>query len=195
MGIVHLRTRAWLVAASFLVVAGCTGAPTAGDSPSSGAPSKSVESAAPGHLPGVVDPDNVTLQDLALLHAECLREKGWEVTLDLELGAYESPDLTEEQYGIWAEDRETCEEKYAHLLDAPLVDPNDPRWESYYQDQLDTAECLRQQGYEVDPPPSLEVWKEHYIASSDDLWLAYGAVSGSVDETEWRALNRVCPQP
>lgn len=62
---------------------------------------------------------------------------------------------------------------------------------AFYEQLLETAECLRAEGYEPPPAPSLETFLDTYDASP---WHPYESVHPGALE-EWYRINAVCPQP
>ncbi len=64
--------------------------------------------------------------------------------------------------------------------------------EQEYYLHLETAECLRAQGYDIPEAPTLETWLETY-EDPDGPWLPYLYVPQDPD-TFW-ALVEICPQP
>ncbi|PKI92879.1 hypothetical protein CW368_00795 [Actinomycetales bacterium SN12] len=119
--------------------------------------------------------------------ADCLNEKGWEVTVSEKDGAvrFEGATAQMDQYQA---DQEECMPD-----DAPtLADLTDAQWAELYVMETQTAQCLRDDGVAVPEVPSEQVFVEKYQGS--EPWTSYSFV-GEVAQDRWEELNDICPQP
>jgi len=125
--------------------------------------------------------------------AQCLQESGWGVDFDESDGSYGVKDgIPEAQAGQYEADRVACEEKFPQEQGPALEDWTAEQWSELYAREQQTAECLRNEGYDVPEIPSEQTYIDRY--KNGDPWLAY-AFLPVVGESEWKRLNDACPQP
>lgn len=119
--------------------------------------------------------------------ADCLNQKGWDVTVDERDGGvqFEGSTAQMDQYQL---DQEECTPESTATLD----DLTEAQWHELYTLELDTAQCLRDEGVTVPEAPTEQVFIERY--PSAEPWTSYSFV-GDVPEDRWYELNEVCPQP
>lgn len=120
--------------------------------------------------------------------ADCLNEKGWDVTLNEATGGVGFEGTTEQmdQYEI---DQAECMPEDDSI---PLSEFTSEQWTALYQAELETAECLRAEGVSVEEAPSEQVFIDRY--QSSEPWMSYTFV-GEVSSDRWDELNMLCPQP
>ncbi|MES2866924.1 MAG: hypothetical protein V4703_09220 [Actinomycetota bacterium] len=120
--------------------------------------------------------------------ADCLNEKGWDVTLNEATGGVGFEGTTEQvdQYEI---DQAECAPEDDSI---PLEDFTSEQWTALYEMELETTECLRAEGIAIEGAPSEQVFIDRY--TSADPWMSYAFV-GDVGSDRWDELNRLCPQP
>lgn len=69
-----------------------------------------------------------------------------------------------------------------------------PTKEEEYNAQNEVAECLRENGYEIPPAPTLETWIDSFSDPSQDPWLPY-AFLPRLGREAWAEVSKLCPQP
>lgn len=121
----------------------------------------------------------------------CLTDKGWDVTIDWQGGIeVDSESVPVEQYDIFDADSDAC---WA-VIDDRVKSMQPEEISEIYDDELTTRECLIDEGYSIDDPPS----EQQYIDTFHGRrWSAYGnnIPLDTLSDEEWRALNEKCPQP
>lgn len=116
--------------------------------------------------------------------AECLREFGWDVTVDGSGGI--EVHTTTAQHDQLQEDRESCNELIAYR------DWTDADYETAYEGLLDSLSCLEENGYATpSDTPSFQVFMEQRTMNSSSMWDPYS----EVDPSEFAAVFSRCPQP
>ena len=124
--------------------------------------------------------------------ASCLQGKGWDVVVDQKDDSVYTPNgIPEDQSSEYDNDVETCSTPLEPDMPT-LEEMTASQWHEWYEREEQAAQCLRDQGVEVQQMPSEATYVDRY--KSGDPWLAYDAV-GDVDESTWLALNEACPQP
>lgn len=130
--------------------------------------------------------------DRVALEAACVRERGYAawadgVVLFVDSGSEKNSDDADRAV---AECVELVDEQYPRL-ETDTWSSETARVE-LYSGYLETWECLREQGYELATPPSLDSWLESWDARP---WNPYRElVSIAKTKQEWTQLNEVCPQ-
>jgi len=66
--------------------------------------------------------------------------------------------------------------------------------ERQYQQVLELAECLRQQGYDIPQAPSEETWIDSWPTGPWSPYNALALPTGQAGQDEWDRLNVACPQ-
>lgn len=131
-------------------------------------------------------------EDAALI--DCVRDRGWEIVVDDE--GWGAPGISEAQFDVYVADVEECGQLTSVI--EPLEDISQERWEQAYARTVETARCLRGQGYDVPETPSFQVWQDSYFAdeSGAGQWVPWLFVPvPSMSSEEFRALEAICPQP
>lgn len=123
---------------------------------------------------------------------QCLTDKGWDVTLTWDGGIEVSSEtIPEAQLSLYDADSDEC----WSVIDGRVASMQDDEIAGVYLDELATRECLIEQGFEVESPPSEQTFIETFRGSR---WSAYGGAElpfGAITEERWRDLNAACPQP
>ncbi|GAB3615907.1 hypothetical protein GCM10027416_04640 [Okibacterium endophyticum] len=163
------------IAVALVMLTGCAVTEPAGE------PSSTLSQPQAGDSFAEKYPDSQTL-------ADCLNEKGWDVTLNEATGSVEFEGTTEQmdQYEI---DQAECMPEDDSI---PLEELTSEQWTALYEMELETAECLRAEGIEIEEAPSEQVFIDRY--KSSDPWTSYTFV-GDVSSDRWDELNTLCPQP
>ena len=192
----HALTLGGLIA---VICSGCVSEETGGTT-SDGA---TVESPASYQASG---PDSEGLYDPTesmFKTAECLQADGWDVTIDYRRGleGYETSVSTDQEDALTTAEAE-CQSKFPAREQTPMEEWGDEEWQDAYDSELTTAECLRNEGYEVPEAPSLETYREGLMSppesgevpttSASSPWSAYRDIN--VGKSEWERLNMACPQ-
>ncbi len=153
----------------------------------SGCSEPSVTSPASSSAPSPPDPlSKSPLGDLLYL---CLRDHGWDVTIDWDGGVLaDSRTIPIEQKPLYEEDADECMAE----IDAMQVLDDDEK-ERLHDAEVRTRECLLDHGHEIPPAPTLQTYVETYNTM---LWAAWSYVDlRNMDEDTYRQLNESCPQP
>jgi len=74
----------------------------------------------------------------------------------------------------------------------PYEELSDQQLADLYDRLIETMHCLEEEGYSIEPPPSVDSFVEEYYG--EEAWHPYSSVT-HVDMEEWNRLNQVCPQP
>ena len=143
-----------------------------------------------------VDPrpseDAISIAPVSNYVYQCLTDKGWDVTLTWDGGIEVSSEtIPEAQIALYDADSEEC----WSVIDGRVASMQDDEIAGVYRDELTTRDCLIEQGYEVEPPPSEQLFVESFRGAR---WSAYGGAEipfASLTEDAWRKLNVACPQP
>ncbi|MFC4613442.1 hypothetical protein ACFO3K_01830 [Cellulomonas algicola] len=137
-------------------------------------------------------------EEVAAKMQTCMDAKGWTVTLD-EYGGAAEPFTSEDEANRFSEDSMACQEEAGRRLGALT---EDELREAYTRD-VDTMMCLRNEGFDMADPPTVDTYVESRLADPppDDLWVPYtdpavqGALeSGSLSADGLVELERTCPQ-
>ena len=141
-------------------------------------------------IPVVERVRTVSPGEWADVQVACLLEEGFEAQATDD-GGVTVVDMPADQREAYQLASFICGEKYP--LDAVYIAPlSDAQIELIYRYQTtELTECLSEQGFEIDTPPSLEVFEEGY--RSDGVWNPYQYVNVGSNEA-WADVNRKCPQ-
>lgn len=128
----------------------------------------------------------------------CYTSLGWNVTVDLDGGVVESFEKSE--FDRFMIDKKSCHEEMglSSYLDPVALTADDFGY--MYVKDLDTYNCLVNEGYDMAPPPSKDVYIEQglTIASGESAelgWLPYfDPAVISLSQAENAALKLVCPE-
>lgn len=123
---------------------------------------------------------------------QCLRDRGWEIVVDGD--GWGAPGVAEGQFGAYVADSEECAR-----LNQTIVRPegfSQERWEKGYAAVVESAECLRGQGYDIPQTPSFQAWKDSFFTEGGtDQWMPWGFVPvPTMGVAAVLALEAVCPQ-
>ena len=119
---------------------------------------------------------------------DCLQERGWDVVLEADGWSMEG--ATAEQADAYERDQRECQE-LSGANDIPVPPLTDERLEELYAYEVELAECLRAEGYDIPEAPSEQAFVELY--TTEDAWYAYRFVTPT-SEDAWKALQVSCPQ-
>jgi len=100
----------------------------------------------------------------------CLDGKGWKVTVN-EFGGADEPFSDDAELTRYHADMVDCRASVGLSDQAPTQQ----QAEQAYHGMLDTAACLRAQGFQVSDAPSEQTWVEAFLAASSDTATAEGA--------------------
>ncbi|MEF2976061.1 hypothetical protein [Subtercola sp. YIM 133946] len=123
----------------------------------------------------------------------CITARGWQVTLTDD-GAIQatSDTIPAEQYQLYLADTWACNDRVK--AEFPV---DDNQKHLLYRAELAERACLQAQGYQVDEPPSEQQFVDDYDSAP---WSAMAsselaALSQTMSDDDWRAINEACPQP
>lgn len=120
--------------------------------------------------------------------AACMREAGFEVTVDEKVPTFEASDeLPEDQIDAYNYTFDQCLTR----LGGPPVDTTPLDLPALFEATVAAKVCLEQLGYSISEPPSMEVWIASYERGP---WLPHSELQG-LSEAEWDRVNEECPQP
>jgi hypothetical protein len=125
--------------------------------------------------------------------ALCMRDRGWAIEV-VNSESWKAPGVTEGQWSAYMADSQECAAQH-EVIERP-EDVPDERWEQTYTKTVESAECLRSQGYDIPETPSFQVWKDSYFVDGGaNQWVPWGFVPvPSMDREEFSALEAICPQ-
>jgi len=144
-------------------------------------------------------PDQPTQEDQSALSLSaasdqvynCLTERGWDVKITWDGGIEaSSQSIPAEQESKYSDDSSEC----WGAIDNAVAAMTPEEIGNVYEQELITRDCLVDQGYTVETPPS----KQQFVDSfQSDRWSAYGGsdISPSADDDAWRTVNETCRQP
>jgi hypothetical protein len=192
------RVPSTLAAGLLLRAAGCTGGTLSPDSDGTEAPEQQVDEddgsePAAGAGDGTPSSDGLTPEEIAELYVEF----GFEARV---LG-----DAVDIPGGVPDEQRDAASAAFSECserIEGPPVTLTAEVVGTYYDDLLEAAACLRDEGVEVDDPPSRDAFIDGMLNAQVNVegahwWSPYanaGAVAGYSD-AEWQAFQAACPQP
>lgn len=115
----------------------------------------------------------------------CMDQLGWEVISDARGEGFEYEGVADQQVAMDSA-IEACSE-FLGLQD------QDPFTEEFlalsYDNKREVADCLRSMGFDVEDPPSREVYIEQTIAERFSVW----NVHEHVPDNRWSAVEEQCP--
>lgn len=152
-----MTKREFLVLGALVIAVGC--APTDGASPTV------------GDWRAWADAQAQTQTDAQAILIECFRDQGWEASVTdfgLEIR------IPEGQFDALQSTRAHCDRVVEELGYGPK-EFAEQDIANFYGYMVDRYQCLSEAGYDLPPPPSLEVYLETYHAS-EDHWDPYGHV-------------------
>lgn len=192
-----------------IAISGCTSAPEPEPLASSGTSSQSATSTpfslqqyqddswerVTSRFPSAVRPEVsferfVTLDDWPVARAECLSEQGFAVEVGENGGL--SGRVATEQEEAFAIARYVCDVRFPSdpKFTAPLDDAQLTLLYTYFT--TDLVPCLEAEGYELQQPPSLSVFKDSYY--SDQNWSPYNDVMAVLGDRSFNEIDAKCPQ-
>jgi hypothetical protein len=141
------------------------------------------------------EPTPISQDDLAKLAVEgrekivdCLRERGWDVNLEVDGWSMEG--VSEQQSDAYSRDQGECQD-LSGLNDISVPPLTDDRLKDIYAYEVELADCLRSEGYDIPEAPSEQAFMDRY--TTEDAWFAYKFVEPTSEE-RWTALQTSCPQ-
>lgn len=121
--------------------------------------------------------------DLANARAECMRERGWDVSVDDDGQIH--ADFPADQGDAYGNDSTDC-------LTSLGIDPEAPTPEktldSVYPTYVEGADCLRKAGWEISTTPTLATFKDTYETQPWYPW-------SEIPPQEWDGAKKLCPSP
>lgn len=139
-----------------------------------------------GAVPDPASPELIAEGRAAVV--TCLQERGWDVTLEVD--GWSSTGITDAQADAYGRDQDECTEE-SGLNDIPVAPLTPERLAEIYAHEVESAECLRAEGYEIPETPSEQSFSELY--TTEKAWYAYRFVEEPSQE-KWSALQVTCPQ-
>lgn len=128
-------------------------------------------------------------EDTAKAKAECMADKGWDVTVEGDGGISFSG--TADQLDSYKQALKECNDATGGSDVARDVEVTDDMLREAYQMQVDTLACLRDEGYDgLSDPPSLQSYLD-----SRGKWTPYAELPTGISQADWTALQKQCPQP
>jgi hypothetical protein len=106
-------------------------------------------------------------QEVALKRFECLKAKGWDVTLDKGAIFAEIPEAQRSRYDA---DDEACLKQAGYDPDAPITDE---QFTEIYASYIRIQKCLKGAGWSTPQRPSLEGFKATY---ETEPWIPWSSV-------------------
>lgn len=157
-----------------LVLAGCTSTQTAQD----------------GTAPLENDSQALSAVDQNLMDMQrCLKDRGWEVEIDLDEDSIGFSGGSADQADAYQSAYEECDA--LHPLEViDVADMSDEELRAEYDYEVETYECLIEQGVQPTEPSSFEAFKEGLLADGR-AWSAYDGVE--VGGSKHRQLIKACP--
>lgn len=126
--------------------------------------------------------------------AACMVTLGWDATVTGDGGV--SSDIPEGQDESYDSDLAKCQAENG--FDTPAPSLTEPELRRLYLMELDTAECLREEGLDPGDPPSEQSFVDAALVDGN-AWDPYTAVyttsNSQVTEEEYFALLAKCPRP
>lgn len=125
---------------------------------------------------------------------ECIHERGWEAVAHDDDSIGSPLGLPEGQLDAYSADVDEC--LAIHFPPVEPEDVSDERWQEFYEETIESAECLREQGYDIPEAPSLPAFRDSYFTGdATDQWVPWMFVPVStLDRGEFEALEGACPQ-
>lgn len=215
LGLSGVRLPLWLVVVMVLLMGGCSSSPATVPSapavptsraarvgPGTSGPAQSGEEGVRALLGGAdevppitgygdfsgVDWYELDVYAVAEAEAACLRDHGYPVTILPPGNGISFAGIPQKQQAEAAAVLQACDAG----LNLPAYHPPDrATLERLYRKTLETADCLRREGYDVGDAPSMETWVESWPTGP---WSPYDSIPPSVSDDEWDRLNVACPQ-
>lgn len=145
---------------------------------------------APPVAPGYEDADfsSMTGDEKSRYLYDCLRDKGWDVTLADDGGIQSEGDSS--QNGAFAADSTACNAPIRAAA-IPMSAWSQESWDELYQAKKSEADCLAALGYNVPPAPSRDLFIENTLAGNQ--WTPWVVVVGQTPAPGIDPLA-ACPQ-
>jgi len=123
-------------------------------------------------------------------YAQCLIDGNWPVTSNAAGDGFTVGSIPVEQREAFWEADADCQRQAGPRPVAPP--PSEEEIAQIYEQLLEVADCLRKEGYDIAPAPSLEAFVDSYETGP---WHPYLSLPDDLSASEWDRLERVCPQP
>lgn len=126
--------------------------------------------------------------------ASCLVGLGWDAEETGDGGI--TSDIPEGQEDAYNADLASCQEENGFDKLAPKL--TEPELRLVYLMELDTADCIRDEGFDPGNPPSEQSFVDAALVNGnvwDPYEAVYGASNAQVTEEEYFALLQTCPRP
>lgn len=154
-----ILTRCVQGTATVLLVAGLSGCGTTNEDGSDGAQKNPSPEANQNSKAEITDIERV---------GNCMKDRGWDVTVDVREGSMEFPNgYHEDQAEAVERDREACFDQFGDD-NVPLSEMSDEQWRDEYDTAVAVSECMVEHGHNVAEPPSFEVFKEGVLSGTSD---------------------------
>lgn len=126
--------------------------------------------------------------------ASCMVDRGWDATATGDGGI--SSTIPEGQDDTYDADLAACQKENGFDKLAPAL--AEPELRLLYRMESDTAECIRDEGFDPGTAPSEQSFVDSALTDGD-VWDPYAEVytpsNSQVTEDEYYALLRTCPRP
>lgn len=124
----------------------------------------------------------------------CISDRGW-AQVQLNENGEISGLVPEEQQDAYSEDLDACWAEANARYPFPEVTEDSLR--ERYALEVETRECLIDEGYTIAEPPSVDVWIDQMNHLDENVWLPYGEIqfSSTFDSTKLPELYEKCPDP
>ncbi|WP_157000935.1 hypothetical protein [Agromyces laixinhei] len=144
---------------------------------------------AKGAEPQVSEPPSPTALPESGSRAEsilsCMAGLGYEGSIGND-GTITFPPVPDEQHDLFQEDMNSCTEE------TPYVPLNDTQVREMYALELENKTCLEGLGYQVEEPPSEDVYIDTYNTAT--WWFAIASLD-ALPTVEFNEAVRACPPP
>lgn len=132
--------------------------------------------------------------EFGAIMASCMVDRGWDTVVSGDGGI--SSTIPEGQDESYDADLAACQEEHGFDAIAPAL--TEPELRRLYLMELDTADCLRDEGYDPGQPPSEQSFVDAALIDGN-AWDPYAEVyttsNSQVSEDEYFALLEKCPRP
>lgn len=128
---------------------------------------------------------------------ECLQGRDWEI-VDIDVDAdgnasWTAPGALGAQGEAYNADVAECTQ--LHTTIRPLEDISQEEWEQAYAFTVESAECVRGQGYDVSETPTFQAWKDSFFVNDGSgEWRPWAFVPENMSQSTFEDLEATCPQ-
>ena len=120
---------------------------------------------------------------------KCMQDEGLEASVDWQ-GSVTGPEMTTDQYAKWSEISSKCSESVGYFnTQLTLIQKKE-----LYAQELKARECLAENGYPSDEPPSEQQFIDTW-GGADQYSAYFAAGGGEFNEAEARKVVALCPPP